>query len=180
MRKLVWITSVAFLCVSALPALAISSGTPAAASHARIQRDIGIDLYNHGKYEQAIAYLDGALDEFPDDVGIMKYLAAAHRQLAESRVGEAHDGELRLANDYSRRALDEDPNDKNMLEFLGELYLEMDAPDAAREKLKAIEALCPNGCLQRRTLAAAIAAYKAPISPAAETQPEALEPSPTH
>ncbi|HVZ92029.1 MAG TPA: tetratricopeptide repeat protein [Rhizomicrobium sp.] len=179
MRKLIWAATTAFFCASATGALAISSGSPSAAAHARIERDIGVDLYKHGKYEQAAAYLAAALDEFPDDVGVLKYLATAHRMMAKTRTGEAHDGELQLANTYYRRALDEDPNDKDVLEFLGELYLEMDDPDAAREKLKALEARCPNGCQQRDMLASSIAAYKPAASPDAKTKPEALEPNST-
>lgn len=179
MRKVPWLATAAFLCASAAPALAISTGTPAATAHARLERDIGVDLFKHGKYEQAAAYLEAALDEFPDDVGIMKYLASAHRMMARNRTGEAHNGELQLANSYYRRALDEDPNDKNVLEFLGELYLEMDDPDAAREKLKALDARCPKGCQQRDMLASSIAAYKPPASPVAQAKPEALEPNPT-
>jgi tetratricopeptide (TPR) repeat protein len=158
----------------ASPAPALDFAAPHADTHARNQFNIGVDLVQHQKFDEATEHLQVALQQFPDDLDILAYLGFAHRMIARHRVGTSHDSELRLSNDYYIRALDIDPRRKDFLEYMGELYLEMDDPAAADAKLAALTRVCPNGCVQRDTLATAIAAYRPPPPPAAIAEPAAL------
>jgi len=164
--------------VGSAPVLALDFANPGGEAHARNQLDIGVDLVQHGKYVDATPHLEAALQEFPDDIDILKYLGFAHRMIARERVGTAHTGEIRLANAYYIRALDIDPDNKDFLEYMGELYLEMDDPAGARAKMAALERRCPQGCAQRDALAHAIADYTPP-PPAAVPAPGSLTPDVT-
>lgn len=59
---------------------------------------------------------------------------------------------LRKTGDYSRaltyyqKALDFDPNHKSAREYLGELFLETNQPEKAREQHVILLRLCPTGC----------------------------------
>jgi hypothetical protein len=97
--------------------------------------------------------------------------------IARHRTGTAHGSELRLANDYYIRALDINPRRKDFLEYMGQLYLEMDDLAAADAKLAALTRLCPNGCVQRDNLAMAIAAYRPAPPPVATPLPPVEPPS---
>lgn len=175
-RLLLLIVAVTALCTG--PALAINFADPNGDKHARIEFDIGVDLVKHQKFIDATPHLDAALQQFPDDTDILKYEGFAHRMIAKSYTGAAHDSELRLANTYYHRALDIDPDRKDFLEFMGELYLEMDDPQAARAKLAALVQQCPNGCAEHDRLAASLAVYRK-RPPIAVSTPNALAPTPT-
>lgn len=164
MRRISAIVIAAGLLAST-PVLAINFADPSGDTHARHEFNVGVDLIRHERYVEATPHLEAALQQFPEDVSILKYLGFAHRMIAKDRTGTAHGGEIRLANAYYGRALDIDPNDRDFLEYMGELYLEMDDPAAARDKLAALEEHCPQGCAQRQTLAHAIAEYRPPVAP---------------
>jgi tetratricopeptide (TPR) repeat protein len=65
---------------------------------------------------------------------------------------------LRKTGDYSAslayytKALDLQPDHKAAGEYLGELYVETNDIDKAREQLAALVKLCPNGCEEREDL----------------------------
>jgi tetratricopeptide (TPR) repeat protein len=176
--RILWVTAVALAAAlsGAAPALAVASGSFSAGARARIEFDIGVDLVNHRAYADAMPHLEAALNEFPDDADILIYLGFVHRMVAAGSSGTARDGELRLANTYYRRALEADPSNRAFLEYMGELYLDMNDIGAAREKLRALETECPQGCAEREGLARSIAAYVPPANPSA---PGALAPAPT-
>jgi tetratricopeptide (TPR) repeat protein len=67
-------------------------------------------------------------------------------------------GDHMRAYDYYRAALNLDPEHKGALEYLGELYIETGQIEKARENLAFLKRLCPDGCEELTTLAAAIAA----------------------
>ena len=157
------------------PALAFDFADPGGDRHARNQFAIGIDLVQHGKLEEATPHLEIALQKFPDNISILKNLAFIHRVIAKQRVGTAHDGEVQLANAYYSRALDIDPDNRNLLEYMGEFYLELDDLASAHEKMAALERRCPEGCPQADALAHSIASYTPP-PPVATAPPEQLTP----
>ena len=161
------------------PAFAIDFADPGGDVHARNQFEIGVDLVRNGKYVDATPYLEVALTKFPQDISILKYLGFAHSMIARDRVGTSHDGELRLAGAYYGRALDIDPNNRDFLQYMGELYLEMDDLGAAHAKMVALERRCPEGCAQRDALAHAIADY-VPPKPSQLPPPGSLAPDVTH
>lgn len=177
MRQCLLSAAAILLLASTSQAGAIASGGASEITHAREEFRIGVDLAQHGAYGDATAHLETALNEYPDDTDILIYLAFAHRMIARERTGTSHVGELRLANTYYRRALEANPTNRAFLEYMGELYLEMENPEAAREKLKRLDAECPEGCAEREMLARSIAAYAPPLATPA---PGALSPDPTH
>lgn len=65
-------------------------------------------------------------------------------------------GDYERAYTYYRKALDFDPNHKGAHEYLGELYVETNRIEKAREHLAILEKLCPAGCEEREDLEAAI------------------------
>jgi Tfp pilus assembly protein PilF len=174
MRKFLLLVFPAIL-ASSTPAFAIDFADPSGDRQARLEFDIGVDLVNHQKYAQSTSHLEAALQKFPDDVDILRYLAFAHRRIAKTCVGTAHDAEIRLANAYYRRALDVEPSRTEFLEYMGEMYLEMDDLPSARIKLEEINRRCSEGCRARDDLAAAIAFYQS--QPAPNGQSETLPPT---
>jgi len=160
-------------------AVALDFADPDGDRRARNQFAIGVDLLQHGKYEEATPYLENALEKFPDNISVLKDLAFIHRTISKHRVGTAHDAEVQLANRYYIRALNIDPGNRNLLEFMGEYYLELGDPAAAHEKMAELERRCPEGCPQADALAHSIASYTPPPAPAAivpPPPPEATEP----
>src|SRR4029077_4595571 len=56
-------------------AVALDFADPDGDRRARNQFAIGVDLLQHGKYEEATPYLENALEKFPDNISILKDLA---------------------------------------------------------------------------------------------------------
>jgi hypothetical protein len=182
MRKRLTLAAVASL-ILATPSLAITGYSPADWIRADNGFHIGVDLIQHHRIVEALPYLETALDQYPDDTHLLTYLSYAHRELSKIASGTAHDTELRMANDYYMRVLDNDSDPRNFQVYMGELYLQLHEPKAAAEELKVLEGLCPEGCAQRDALAASLAAYVpaepvliVPASPADGRPPEATAP----
>jgi tetratricopeptide (TPR) repeat protein len=176
MRKLL-LPIVAASALFAGPAMAINFSDPSGDRHARIEFDIGVDLVTHQKYVASTPHLESALEQFPNDTDILGYLGFAHRMIAKSYTGSAHDAELRLSNEYYRRALNINPDRKDFLEYMGELYLEMDDPQAAKTQLAELKQYCPDGCPEHDRLATSIESYQ-PHPPVVLSDPNALPPQP--
>jgi tetratricopeptide (TPR) repeat protein len=167
----------AFWLAGSAPAFAIDFADPDGDTRARNEFNIGVDLVQHGHYEIAARHLEVALEKFPDDISILKYLAFIHLTIARHSVGTSYAGEVQLANTYYSRALDVDPDDRNLLEYMGEFYLELGDLGAAHDKMAALERRCPKGCPQENALAHSIASYAPPPPPPAATaRPEPLAP----
>ena len=69
-------------------------------------------------------------------------------------------GDYKRALTYYKKALDFDPEHKSAHEYLGELYVETNQLDKAREHLAILVRLCPSGCEEREDLEKAIAEVK--------------------
>lgn len=67
-------------------------------------------------------------------------------------------GDYKQALTYYQKALDFDPNHKSAREYLGELFLETNQPDKAREQHAILVRLCPKGCEEREDLEQAMKA----------------------
>lgn len=154
---------------AATPAYALSGYSPADDARAAIERRIGTDLLAHGRNEDAIPHLDAALNQSPDDIGILSDLGYAHRMVARASTGTAHDAEMRLSAAYYQRVLEQDLNDRDFLDYMGELYLSQDDVKSARDELKALDAVCPQGCPEHDRLAASLASYTPPAPVPAAT-----------
>jgi tetratricopeptide (TPR) repeat protein len=66
-------------------------------------------------------------------------------------------GDYAQAYTYYRKALDFEPNHKGALEYLGELYVERGELGKAREHVRLLRRLCPDGCEELDDLTQAIA-----------------------
>jgi tetratricopeptide (TPR) repeat protein len=151
--------------LAAMPAQALTGDSPADDTRAAIELRIGADLMAHGRDAEAIEHLDAALDQSPDDVAILVDLAAAHRRVARASTGSARDAEMRLSAAYYHRVLEQDLNERDFLAYMGELYLTQDDVKSARDELKALDAVCPEGCAEHDQLAASIANYTPAVVP---------------
>jgi len=69
-------------------------------------------------------------------------------------------GDYKNALTFYKKALDYDANHKGAHEYLGELYVETNQLDKAREHLAILVKLCPQGCEEREDLEKAIAEAK--------------------
>lgn len=66
---------------------------------------------------------------------------------------------------YYNYALTLDPKHLGAHEYIGEAYLMLDRPKEADQHLARLDALCVFGCVEQRTLKAAVASYKAGKKP---------------
>ena len=66
---------------------------------------------------------------------------------------------------YYTYALTLDPKHLGANEYIGEAYLMLDRPKEAEQHLAKLDSLCVFGCVEQRTLKAAIASYKAGKKP---------------
>ena len=66
-------------------------------------------------------------------------------------------GDRKQAYTFYRKALDFDPQHKGALEYLGELYVESEQIDKARENVAQLKKLCPAGCEELADLEKTIA-----------------------
>ena len=66
---------------------------------------------------------------------------------------------------YYNYALTLDPKHLGANEYIGEAYLMLDQPQQAEQHLARLDSLCVFGCVEQRTLKAAIANYKAGKKP---------------
>lgn len=108
------------------------------------------ELISDEKYQQAITELEKALLDDPDNADMLNLLAYSHRKLMH----------FDIALDYYQKALRIDPQHRGANEYLGELYLQIDQPDKAEERLEILDKECFFGCDEFDELEAAIAEYR--------------------
>lgn len=104
-----------------------------------------------GEYRAALEQLETLRAEQPEDAGIYNLLGYSHRKL----------GDFDEAERYYQRALSIDPEHRGANEYLGELYLQTDRPELARERLEVLDDACFFGCEEYDELEAAIREYEA-------------------
>lgn len=102
------------------------------------------------KYAKAIPFLLEADTAKPNDPDILNLLGFTHRKT----------GDFASALNYYKRALAINPDHRDAHEYLGELYLQTEKPEEAKQELAELVRLCPKGCSQREDLEDAIAAYR--------------------
>ena len=99
-------------------------------------------------YPAAIALLTPMTTQYQDP-DVFNLLGFSYRK----------SGDLKQAATFYGKALDFDPTFKPAIEYQGELFLQMNAPDKAKANLVKLAALCPSGCEEKDDLEKAIAAY---------------------
>lgn len=100
------------------------------------------------RYNQALEAIDA--EDYATAATLLKFVVQADPNNADAwsqygfanrKQGRWHEGEV-----YYIRALTLDPDHIEAREYLGELYLETNRPDKAREQLAELQRLCPDGC----------------------------------
>lgn len=104
-----------------------------------------------GEYRAALEALETLQAEQPGNADIYNLLGYSHRKL----------GQYEQAERYYKRALSVDPEHRAANEYLGELYLQTDRPELARERLQVLDEACFFGCEEYDELEAAIREYEA-------------------
>ena len=106
-------------------------------------------LIEQEKYDQAIEKLGKALSESPNDADLLNLVAFSHRK----------SGRFDTALEYYQKALALEPAHRGANEYLGELYLQLDQLDKARERLAVLDSECFFGCKEFDQLEEAIEKY---------------------
>ncbi len=108
------------------------------------------ELIEAQDYQAAIDELTVALAEKPDDADLLNLLAFSQRKL--TRYDEA------MVN--YQKALKIEPKHLGANEYLGELYLQLDQPEQAEERLQVLDKACFFGCDEYDKLKQAIKTYR--------------------
>lgn len=103
-----------------------------------------------GEYRAALDQLEALEAEQSDDADVYNLLGYSHRKLEQYERAER----------YYQRALSIDPEHRGANEYLGELYLQTDRPELARERLQVLDDACFFGCEEYDELEAAIREYE--------------------
>ena len=106
-----------------------------------------VSLINEGRYEPAVALLEGALWSAGPHPDLLTYLGYANRKL----------GNFDTAGSWYRAALAVAPNHRGALEYYGELKLQRGDRRGALAHLARLEQLCGFGCVQADELRVQIA-----------------------
>jgi Flp pilus assembly protein TadD len=125
------------------------AGTCAATTAASVTdedlRAEGEWLAKHGRYAEALETLK--LVKQQNDPKVLNYIGYSTRKLGRVEEG------IR----YYQAALKLDPSYHVVREYLGEGYLQQGKPELAKEQLSELERRCGKGCIEYRTLVAALA-----------------------
>ena len=127
------------------PALAAGGGGGSESSYAPFQ-----DLIADENYQQAVIDLQEALLTAPDDPDLINLYAFSQRNL----------NKLDIALENYQKALRIDPEHRGANEYLGELYLLLDQPDKAEERLEVLDGECFFGCEEYDELKQALEEYR--------------------
>lgn len=104
-------------------------------------------------FKSAVGHLTKAVQEIPNDADAQSMLGYSYRKL----------GTFDKSMESYQKALKIDPNHRYALEYLGELYLDMNQPDNAEKQLATLKKACPffGKCEEYDDLKKEIDAYKA-------------------
>ena len=108
------------------------------------------ELIEKEEYEQAIARLEEALRDEPDDADLLNLMAFSNRKL----------GKFDVAFGFYQKALEIEPKHRGANEYLGELYLQLGQPEEAEKRLAVLDKACFFGCREYDKLKQAIAEYR--------------------
>lgn len=104
------------------------------------------ELIKKNKYADAIPVLQKAIGLDPKSADAWAQLGYASRRI----------GAFSSSLSSYETALELDPKHQSALSYLGELYLDLNQPDKAKEQLAQLVKVCPKGCKARDVLADAI------------------------
>lgn len=104
-------------------------------------------LLEKEKYKAAIQALNAVTQQDYRNADAWNLLGFSHRKL----------GNMKRSAKYYKKALKLNPEHKGALEYQGELFISLNKLDQAKENLRLLDALCPDGCEQLTDLTEAIA-----------------------
>ncbi|WP_299377245.1 tetratricopeptide repeat protein [uncultured Kiloniella sp.] len=128
--------------------LAAGSGSWSSNSNKDLKN--AIELIEDEKYSDAQPLLQKAIKAEPDNADAYNMLGYSQRKMGNKDV----------ALDYYTKALDLNPRHRGANEYLGQLYLELNNPDKAKERLAVLDKSCTFGCDEYTSLKEAIEAYE--------------------
>lgn len=131
------------LTLGAAPASGMESFSAPPAAKARDTRLVDAEkAVKAGDWNKAIMLLDRVVADNPRDADAYNYLGYSYRKLGNRDQALAH----------YMRALDIDSNHRGALEYLGELYLDMNDLPNAEEMLGRLSRVCGPRCAEYREL----------------------------
>ncbi len=113
-----------------------------------------VKLVDAGDYAGAVPLLQKAIAADPTNADAHNYLGFSHRKL----------GNVDVALTQYGKALELNPKHLAANEYLGELYLDLDQLDKAKERLAVLDGACFFGCEEYRELKAKVEAYRGKAS----------------
>jgi Flp pilus assembly protein TadD len=132
-----------------------SSSTPAAKPAADPAFDRAKAMIDAKDYRGALPLLQQVVAKEPKNADAYNLIGYATRKSGDPN------GSLQ----YYNYALTLDPKHLGANEYIGEAYLMLDKLQQAEQHLARLDSLCVFGCVEQRTLKAAIASYKAGKKP---------------
>jgi Flp pilus assembly protein TadD len=151
MTKLWLVPIVAGALAAAVPAFAMPSGAPTPSASSGTDYDNGVRAVKDDKFNDAVAYLEKAVQRDPNHVDAHNYLGFSLRKL----------GQYDKAATHYRAALQLKPDHRQAIEYYGELFLQTKDLPRAEEQLATLRRLCPSGCVELTELDNAVKKYKA-------------------
>ncbi|KKJ75327.1 hypothetical protein WH95_19070 [Kiloniella litopenaei] len=130
------------------PSLAAGSGSWSNNSNTDLKN--AIELIENKKYSDAQPLLQKAIKAEPDNADAYNMLGYSQRKMGNKDV----------ALGYYTKALDLNPRHRGANEYLGQLYLELNEPAKAKERLEVLDKSCTFGCDEYTSLKEAIEAYE--------------------
>jgi len=116
-------------CAQSLCCLAVLLGTSAGCGVASHGRNVeGVRLYQQGKYQEAVARFQSALEASPHNADALYNLAATYQQTAKVSGSKA---DMDFAESYYNQALDKDPNHQDAYRGLAVLLTDEQRKDDA-------------------------------------------------
>ncbi|MEH6632488.1 MAG: tetratricopeptide repeat protein [Halopseudomonas aestusnigri] len=109
-----------------------------------------VELIRDEKYKEAQPYLQKALKQEPSNADTYNMLGYSQRKMGNKDVALGH---------YTK-ALEINPRHRRANEYLGELYLQLEQPDKAKERLAVLDKSCFFGCDEYTMLKKAIETYE--------------------
>ena len=151
MKSLFWVLAL-LLSLGLLPTLALADLPAPKSTPENANMAAGRKAIDAKDYKAAVGHLTKAVQEDPNNADAHTMLGFSYRKL----------GTFDKSMDSYQRALKIDANNRSALEYLGELYLDMNQPDNAEKQLVVLKKACPffGKCEEYEDLKEAIEKYK--------------------
>ena len=151
MKSLFWVLAL-LLSLGLFPTLALADLPAPKSTPENANMAAGRKAIDAKDYKAAVGHLTKAVQEDPNNADAHTMLGFSYRKL----------GTFDKSMDSYQRALKIDANNRSALEYLGELYLDMNQPDNAEKQLVVLKKACPffGKCEEYEDLKEAIEKYK--------------------